>query len=429
MKVTLLEGNQQYIAVAGALGCASDRSSADICAELNQMEKGDAQARCVKVLAGSFGRGHGSVGDQANYTFSLEGVSRLVTLFFCQSTHSSHLQQSLRWTKAGGFVLPSQVEQCDWVKDVCVDAYSLYRRMMDAGVPPEDARYILPLAASTNIQVHTNARELCHYMIMSQAENTPGEVKAVVAKMLEAVAGKDEQTAILENYGANFEGLSFYPAPALFAGKSPVDSLEIEGEVTLQGYMPGLMPDNLGVAIGERSEGELAVLKHTHFTFALQMSIASFHQAVRQRTWDHSVETLAHAARKQGRVEDMIEVPASIVKGGFEDEYKLQARLMLDGFRALRDALGEGKGDAFAVLPHCLKVKTVVHINGWNAIHSIGKRTCTKAQWEIRRQSVVMAKMMGGMSEELKSFMKPQCFNYGKCPEIKPCRTVFAEAS
>jgi len=40
------------------------------------------------------------------------------------------------------------------------DAHRLYLEMLDAGIPAEDARYVLPSAAETRLVMTMNAREL-----------------------------------------------------------------------------------------------------------------------------------------------------------------------------------------------------------------------------------------------------------------------------
>jgi thymidylate synthase ThyX len=62
-----------------------------------------------------------------------------------------------------------------------------------------------------------------------------------------------------------------------------------------------------------------------------------------------------------------------------------------------------------------------MHINGWNAIQSIGKRTCKTAQWEIRRIAKEMARQIGEVAPEIGRFSKPQGILYGHCPERENC--------
>lgn len=433
MKVELLEGNPELIATAGALGCMDAESSATI---LNGLKKHRSVTdKAKKVLADSFGRGHGSVGDQANFTFSLEGVSRLVTLFFCQSTHSSFLQQSLRRAKAGGYFLPQTLKyRYPLGIKVCDEAFKLYQEMLDAGIPGEDARYILPLATTTNIQVNVNAREFCHYVIMYLGNNdvlSESEIGITLKTML-IDAQKSNCHAIFQDCGSNYNPLSFYPAPDLFAEVGPIDKQIMEAEKESGQACPtscisvgnhtGPCRIDLRKAIKEKNVAELSLLKHVHFTFMLNMSIAALHQAIRQRTWDHTVETLSNAAASGRGNLDRGVLPPSITKSKFGTQFIALHLEMIEAYHEAIEA-GVAKSEAFGLLPHSLKVWTIVHINGWNAIHSIGKRTCNKAQWEIRAIAKQIAEEINEEDDVIGEFAVPQCKIYGKCPEKIPCKS------
>ena len=79
------------------------------------------------------------------------------------------------------------------------------------------------------------------------------------------------------------------------------------------------------------------------------------------------------------------------------------------------------RSEAIGVVPHSLMVYDWIHVNGWNAIHAIGKRTCEKAQLEIRHIAWAMAKYIKTAMPIFEGFVEPQCVTYGKCPEKDPC--------
>ena len=59
-----------------------------------------------------------------------------------------------------------------------------YKRMVDAGIPEEDARYILPNACCTNIIVTVNARELRHIAEERMCARAQWEIRELVTKMV-----------------------------------------------------------------------------------------------------------------------------------------------------------------------------------------------------------------------------------------------------
>ena len=79
------------------------------------------------------------------------------------------------------------------------------------------------------------------------------------------------------------------------------------------------------------------------------------------------------------------------------------------------------RSEAIGVIPHSLKIYDWIHVNGWNAIHSIGKRTCQEAQWEIRFIAQKLARDIKNVAPAFEEWAEPQCITYGSCPEIKDC--------
>ncbi len=107
----------QLLSVAGAFGCFEEKSSAQIIEELRMMPEKKRRIKESRVLKNSFGCGHGSVGDQNYFIFSIEDLPRVATLQLCLPEYLSHLQQSLRRAKASrGFYLPEIIKQSSLAK-------------------------------------------------------------------------------------------------------------------------------------------------------------------------------------------------------------------------------------------------------------------------------------------------------------------------
>ena len=421
MKITILDNTPAKVALAGALGCMAQESSAEI------IESPNLDKKMGPVFAESFGRGHGSVGDQVNFTFGMAGVSRLATLWLCQSTHVSHLQQSLRRAKAGEYIIPTlESGLTEDYRELMDESFDLYERMTKAGIPGEDARYILPLSTLTNIQTTVNARELCHYGTMLPAYPAP-ELKDVLSGMTQEACARGAAD-LLRDYGPNYNRMSFYPAPDLFAEKGPLDGRHYEAKVIRRGAPVGqgnLVPSPEDIK--NMNMAQVGVLKHTHFSFELSMSLAALHQAIRQRTWDHTVQTLTSAAEESlaGVPGLDIVVPPSIEGSKFEMSYAGLHYCMLSLYRTILKET-QSPAAAFYALPHSLAIRSLVHINGWNAIYSIGKRECDKAQWEIRGLATAMGRQIRKELPALSKYIGPQCKFYGECPEKVPCGKIAA---
>ena len=65
--------------------------------------------------------------------------------------------------------------------------HRLYAEMVEAGIPAEDARYILPNATETKIMVTMNARELLHFFELRCCERAQWEIRAMAVEMLKLV--------------------------------------------------------------------------------------------------------------------------------------------------------------------------------------------------------------------------------------------------
>jgi thymidylate synthase (FAD) len=380
-----------------------------------------------KGLEGTFretsGRGHGAVLDQSSFAFQIEDAPRIVTLQLCQPQYLMHLQQSLRRAKADrGFYLPESIRASpflDKVVSALDEAFALYEEMSAAGIPGEDARFVLPLYTKTNIVTTGDARELMHLHHMSRKESMPAIVRHTIDKMIEEASVIAPH--LMKERANNYEPLAWLPSSQLFAPSNLTMRAMVQengkDKARLLNY-GGIQISEEGIrrAVDERDEAELANLKHLHFTFLAPMSIACLHQAIRQRTWDQSVETVYDAAARGSFV-----VPPSVkAREDYRSRYDIMNNKMLGLYHVLVSD-GVPQQDAIGIVSHALMVYDLIHVNGWNAIHSIGKRTCTEAQWEIRAIAKEMARNIDKENPALGKYAKPQGITYGRCPEKKSC--------
>lgn len=112
--------------------------------------------------------GHLSPFEHASFTFAIDGISRVTSHQLVRHRLASYTQQSQRYVslKKLDYVTPSSISRHPQVKakyqDVVHAAHQLYGEMMEAGIPAEDARYVLPQAIETQLVMTMNARELMH---------------------------------------------------------------------------------------------------------------------------------------------------------------------------------------------------------------------------------------------------------------------------
>ena len=142
------------------------------------------------IMAG----GHFSTLEHASYTFAIDGVSRALTHQLVRHRLASFNQQSQRYVAyANGLdvIKPASIAEnpeasklFDEMIDKTIEAYKAF---LDAGIPAEDARYLLPNAAETKIVVTMNIRELLHFFSLRCCNRAQWEIRDLAWRMLELV--------------------------------------------------------------------------------------------------------------------------------------------------------------------------------------------------------------------------------------------------
>jgi thymidylate synthase (FAD) len=154
-------------------------------------DKDDGSAE--KILNHCVKSGHHSITEHATFTFSIEGISRACSHQLVRHRLASYTQQSQRYVKFDElpFVIPPKIEGNPEHKklfDETMEQLSEnYKKLLDAGVPAEDARYIYPNAAKTNFAVTMNARELMHFFSLRCCERAQWEIRQLADEMLKEV--------------------------------------------------------------------------------------------------------------------------------------------------------------------------------------------------------------------------------------------------
>lgn len=150
------------------------------------------EERVKSVLTTIMSSGHFSTLEHASYTFAIDGVSRALTHQLVRHRIASFNQQSQRYVKfkdGVAVVKPASVTaspEAEAVFDEAIEAcVTAYRKLLDAGVPAEDARYLLPNAAESKIVVTMNVRELLHFFSLRCCNRAQWEIREMAHRMLE----------------------------------------------------------------------------------------------------------------------------------------------------------------------------------------------------------------------------------------------------
>jgi thymidylate synthase (FAD) len=135
--------------------------------------------------------GHASPLEQVWFEFGISGVTRTFSHQFVRHRVGiSFEQQSQRYVKfkdaSFPYTIPTSVKKAG--KEKKMEAAfeklgELYQEMLDAGVPAEDARFLLPNATATNFKVLVNFQELLHICDLRLCTRAQWEFRKVAALM------------------------------------------------------------------------------------------------------------------------------------------------------------------------------------------------------------------------------------------------------
>jgi len=99
----------------------------------------------------------------ANATFLISGISRVCSHQIVRTAHAGFLQQSQRYTSCvdATCVIPDSLIGLNdllttAVNDALLATQKAYQLLVEAGIPKEDARYVLPQGASTQLVMTGN---------------------------------------------------------------------------------------------------------------------------------------------------------------------------------------------------------------------------------------------------------------------------------
>jgi thymidylate synthase (FAD) len=189
MRVNLLyhTPNPERAVAAAARLCYAPVGAAELMETMNDTQ-------VSKVLSTIMKSGHFSALEHASYTFALDGVSRALTHQLVRHRVASYNQQSQRYVTYSAepeVVLPQtiahDVEALATFNTAIDVAYAAYAELIEAGIPAEDARYLLPNACISKIVVTMNIRELLHFFEVRCCHRAQWEIQELAHRMLDLV--------------------------------------------------------------------------------------------------------------------------------------------------------------------------------------------------------------------------------------------------
>lgn len=125
-----------------------------------------------------------------SFTFAVEGISRACSHQLVRHRLASYSQKSQRYLEVKRLreriVVPKTVEEkASQPFDNLVEmASDTYKKLLERGVPTEDARFVLPNATETSLLVTMDGRALHHFFGLRCCNRAQWEIRALADAVL-----------------------------------------------------------------------------------------------------------------------------------------------------------------------------------------------------------------------------------------------------
>ena len=247
MEVTLLEATEDPEAVI-CKGARNDYSDEFVGGQsfettMETVEGDTIEEKKATLIGHLLDHGHFGPFEHAQITFAVEGVSRSCMAQITRHRHVSFDVQSMRYVafddvdpadvrEGEMVVVPPSATDPDWVgrnqqkgsvdeetvakrdevfRTTVANAVESYQELLELGMPPEDARFVLPIGTKVNMVMSMNARMLMHVADMRAAADAQWEIHGLTEDLLDIAA--DWCPITFEHYEAEMKNRKNRLAP------------------------------------------------------------------------------------------------------------------------------------------------------------------------------------------------------------------------
>jgi len=221
MEVRLLEATEdpeEVICTAARNDYMSDWVADQSFEETMASVEGEGLTERKETLIGHLlNHGHFGPFEHAQATFAVKGISRSCMAQITRHRHASFDVQSMRYVAfddvdpadvaAGEMVVtPPSATDPNWIgrnqkgdapdeetvekreaifRESVKRSVEEYQELLDLGMPPEDARFVLPIGTEVNMVFSVNARMLMHIADMRAAADSQWEIRNMTEEILD----------------------------------------------------------------------------------------------------------------------------------------------------------------------------------------------------------------------------------------------------
>ncbi len=382
--------------------------------------------------------GHTSTVEHTVFNLAFQNVSVLVEQFVIEFRLASFTVKSRRYVDFAklGYYIPhfeSKSIQDKYIAHMDY-LYGEYEALINAGIPKEDARFLLPYSLYSNFYCTLNARELINmlYAMIYGRGSEFAEIKTLGESLLEQA--RRLTPGIFTDFETRRPGSQDIPK---FNYKPQTELIKSQEPVELLSYTPNaakaisrfalIESCNLPTAQVEEiisDDAECAkiikevisskrqrALEAVTFTFRINnVSLSCLTHFARHRMQSIGIPALTLTDRERHILPETIAQKEEL-KERYCEAFKKTALL----YKELK-AAGVCEELLGYVLLSGNTLDIVTTINGRELLLFMKLRSCNRAQWEIRDFAIDMLKKLREADKTVFNFYGPSCF-VGKCTE------------
>ena len=152
------------------------------------------EEKMLKLIKNVIASGHHSTIEHIQISFAISNVSRACTHQLVRHRLMSFSQKSQRYVQEKGqfdYIIPPTIDKNPELREKFInfmgEISDKYQEFIDAGIPAEDARFVMPNAAASSLVASLNLRELIHLAQLRLCTRAQYEIRIMVKAMCDEI--------------------------------------------------------------------------------------------------------------------------------------------------------------------------------------------------------------------------------------------------
>ncbi len=430
--------------IIGATDCtqdvcaASGRISTQSGTALEIFERSHDEEKNTKLIEKVTRSGHTSTVEHIFFNLAFENVSVVVEQFMIEFRLASFTVKSRRYVDFSdcGYLVPDfkSDEDKKLYTDTMDKLFESYVRLTEAGIPKEDARFILPYCFYSNFFCSLNGRELVN-VLNAMLYGRGKDIKEIYELGLSLLSQAREKAPGIfsdfevkghkynDTYAFDFDFRSEAPSEELCEILSYTTDAEknICRCALIEKYNCSTAEADEIISRDGSTESILKALTSSSRPRALEamcatvrfnrVSLACLTHFARHRMHGICIPDLMRARRDDYVLPETVKADAELMK------------IYTDSFDAMNElyTVLTNKGFTKSELIYCVlsgsTLDIVTTMNAREMLLFFRLRSCTRAQWEIQEFAIDFLKKLRKIYPALFTLYGPSCYINGFCPE------------